>query len=416
MSGWLSRARDALSGRTAETVPEPIQIPCLCGRTIETTRRESFQRVICKNCGEPFFILPLDVYPRPVLKRVRPAKVAKIASPTKSAAPANRTVARDSPSATEPTKSLVAVPTPDLQQKWERATQTVRRQFTPLRIIVASLVMVLGLTGWWQRNRAALSRAEGDYTAAVEAGNAALQKKDFLAAATEFERAAHAVDLLHRTDIAAELARQRHRELTAINTLLQASLPEILVSARLAKQKSDAVTAESNFAHLHVGRWIVLQTEIGRSSSESGQLNWDQSLQIEEDVLSLTASLPAFLKIPANSSPTVLAAPAAGGLAAPNAPAVADQNQDAASHPDPKAESNTDESGFREIIFAAQIKSLRWNIQKSQWDLELNPTTSFLWSNFDLLIAAGLMPDELRTEAQLKTLLLDQSRRIGVAP
>ena len=414
MSGWLSRARDALSGRTAETVPEPIQIPCLCGRTIETTRRESFQRVLCKSCGEPFFILPLDVYPRPVLKKVRPAKVARVASPSKLAVPVDRTTPRDSPTVKESTKSVIAAQVPDLKQKMERASQTVRRQFTPLRIIVVSLVMVLGLTGWWQRNRAALSRAEGDYTVAVEVGNTALQKKDFLGAATEFERAVHAVDLLRRTDIAAEQARQRLRELTAVNALLQASLPEILVSARLAKQKSDAVTAESNFAHLHVGRWIVLQTEIASSSSNNKQFTWDQRLQIEEDVMSFMVSLPAFLKIPAIVSSTRLASADSGGPA--NAPVAADQNRDSASNSDPNSESNTDGSGSREIIFAAQIKSLRWNIPESQWDLELNPTTGFLWSNFDLLIAAGLIPDELRTEEQLKTLLLEQSRWIGVAP
>ncbi len=417
MSGWLSRARDALSGRAAEIVPEPIQIPCPCGRTIETTRRESFQRVLCKTCGEPFFILPLDVYPRPLMKKVRPAKAPKPQRSTKSPASPDELVAKNasqsSSAATQPTSEVdspQASFSQSVQQTLWQTGQTLRRQFTSLRIVVLSLLLVLGLTGWWQWSRAALSRAESDYTAAVEAGTAALQKKDLLSAAKEFERAAHAVDLLHRTDIAAEQARQQHRELTAINALLQASLPDILVSARQAKQKTDAAAAESDFAHLHIGRWVVLQTEITRSSADNAALSWEQRVQIDDDALSLAVSLPAFSKIPTKPPPPVQ--PVAGEPVEAKDRDAANVNQNEANNADP----NVNDSEQREIIFAAQIKSLRWNVQKSQWDLDLNPTTGFLWANFDLLIAAGLVPDEIRTEAQLRALLLEQSRWIGVAP
>ena len=413
MSGWLSRARDALSGRTAEIVPEPIQIPCPCGRTIETTRRESFQRVLCKTCGEPFFILPLDVYPRPVMKKVRPAKTPKNTPTTKSAASTDRTRIRESEGISAP---VVTVPKIDLKQTLMKATRVIRRQFTATRIIVLGLLFVVGATGWWQWNRAALSRAEGDYKIAVEAGNTALQKNDLLAAAQEFERATTAVDLLRRKDIAAEQARQRLRELTAVNALLQASLPEILVSSRQTKEKSDAGTAESNFAHLHSGRWIVLQTEIAWSSKDSKTFSWEQRVQIDESVMSINANLTAFSKIPvsllpAASEPLVVAEPADQ-----KEPARAKDPANAPQNADSNAEISTEDSAHREFIFAAQIKSLRWNVQRSEWDLELNPNTGFLWSNYDLLIAAGLVPDEIRSEAQIKVMLLEQSRWIGAAP
>lgn len=411
MSGWLSRARDALSGRTAEIVLEPIQIPCPCGRMIETTRRESFQRVICKTCGEPFFILPLDVYPRPVMKKVRPAKAAKNTPVKKSAGSAGRDAALEAQVVSAPADVTFKI---DLQQKWSQTKQSIRKQLTATRIIIVGFLCVLGLTGWWQWNRAALSRAEGDYKGAIEAGNAALQKKDLIAAAQEFERAANAVNLLGRRDIAAEQARQRSRELTAVNSLLQVSLPEILSSAQKAKANSDAVTAESNFMQLHAGRWIVLQTEIPLSSKNT-LLSWEQRVQIDADVITINANLSVFSKIPADLNSTSSKPQAA---AEPTDQKEMVRGNELANIPpssDPNAELLVGDLAHREIIFAAQLKSLRWNVQKTQWELELDPTTGFLWSNYDLLIEAGLVPDEIRSEAQLKVLLHQQSRWIGAA-
>src|SRR5439155_27381265 len=105
----------------------------------------------------------------------------------------------------------------DLAAAWQRSIAAGRCQFTPLRLIVLSLLTVIGLTGWWQWNRAARSRAEVDFKTAVERGQDFLAKKEFKHAAREFGRAAQDADRLQRTDIPAQQARQRHRELTAIN-------------------------------------------------------------------------------------------------------------------------------------------------------------------------------------------------------
>ena len=404
MSGWLSRARDALSGRAAETVPEPIQLPCPCGRIIETVRRESFQRVLCKSCGEPFFILPLDVYPRPVVKQVRPAKTPKkgssptTATSTKSATSLKDSASNKSASAAEPT---VTAPAIDIRKSAQQAVQIVRRQFTPLRIIALSLLTVLGLTGWWQWHRVARSHAELDYKAAIEAGLAALEQKDFVTAAKEYERATNSVNLLRRQDIAAEHTRQRSRELTALNTLLQSTLPEVIKAADQTIKKSDASAAEHQFAQLHVGRWVVLQGELVRSASTDGPpLAWEQRVETEDGVLLLTANLAAFSKVP-----VVPTASAAASATIPNE-TTTEPNNSAAINDDP---------GRREIVFAAQMQSLRWNADQKRWELTLNPTTGFLWSDFGLLTEAGIKPDELCSEAQWKSLLLEQSRWIGVA-
>ncbi len=391
MSGWLSRAKNALSGHTVDTTPVPIELPCPCGRKIEAVRRESFQRVLCKGCGEPFFVLPLDVYPRPVLKRVRPPKVSK--SPP-SAKPTARTAEAES---TAPVTAATAVarPTIGLATSFWRA---VRRQCTPLRLIVLSLLTVVGMTGWWQHNRAARSQAAIDFQATLEAGQAALQKKDWAAAEHEFAKCVAAVNVLERKDVAAERVRQRHRELTAINVPLQRSFVDLLKSAEDTKKSDSPAAAETEFAFNHAGRWIVLQTQIAPVGDAPSE--WEQRMPLQEGVLQLTVTLPRIL--------------ASGKRQSPDGSECLNAEQKEVAAPIDQQSAPKNDLELREIIFAAQVQSLHWDAQKSLWEIRLNPQTVFLWSDYDLLVATGLVPDELRTEAQLKELLTQQSRWIGV--
>lgn len=395
MSGWLARAKEALSGREADAAPELLEIACPCGRKVEATRRRDFQRVLCKGCGEPFFLLPLDVFPRPVMKvrKVKPPKVA----PSKKAKSSEKSVVETAPETARDQPGL------DLQTELIALLVKVRGKLTPLRMIVLSLVAVLALTGWWQWNLAARSHAEVDFKSATEAGSAALQKSDFLEAAQHFGRAAEAADVLGRTDVAAEQARQRYRQLTAINSLLGRSLTEVIEAATNTRRSEDAAAAESEFANLHSGRWLVLQSEITPRGSAATSQNpaWEQRMQFGEETLWLTAALPVFAKVQA-------------GAAAASASAT---NPDASSPANVATASPTplNDLGQHPILFAAQAESLKWDAQKSAWTLKLKSASGFLWTDYDLLLAVGIAPDELWTEGQLRGLLLEQSRWIGAA-
>lgn len=390
MSGWLSRAKGAFGGREAEIDPEPIEIACPCGRKVEATRRRDFQRVLCKNCGEPFFLLPLDVYPRPVMK-VRKVKPPKPAVKTKSAAGTKSPPGK--PDAQTETAPLTR-PSIDLRKDLAAVGGRVGRQFTPLRLMVLSLLAVIGLTGWWQWTRAARSGAAFDFKNATEAGQVALQKKDWVEAAEQFGRAAKAADLLQRRDLSSEQVRQSFRQLTAINSLLQRSLVELLEAAKAGREKGGIAAIESEFASLHVGRWVVLQSDVAPASGSATAGVWEQRIQIEGEVLVLSGSLPIFSKIPATPLPS-------DGNAAPNA--------------QPPLNVGLNDLGQREVLFAAQAESLKWNPAQSAWVLTLKSSSGFLWTDYDLLLATGLEPDELRTEQQLRALLLEQSRWIGAA-
>lgn len=389
MSGWLSRAKGAFGGREAESAPEPIEIACPCGRKVEATRRRDFQRVLCKGCGEPFFLLPLDVYPRPVMK-VRKVKPPKSDTKTKSA-PAQ-------PDAK--TEAAPVRPSIDLQKDLSVFASRVRAQFTPLRMIVLSLLVVIGLTGWWQWTRAARSGAELDFKTASEAGQAALRKKDFVEAAQHFARAAHAADILQRHDVPAEQVRQRFRQLTAINSLLTRSLTDLLESAKAGRLKGDTAAVESEFSSLHAGRWVVLQSEVAPASEPSNPQSasvWEQRVQMDGESFLLTGSLPIFSKVPATL------------------PSLAPPDGNAAPEAQPQLVLGLNDLGQREVLFAAQVESLKWNGAQSVWVLTLQSSSGFLWTDFDLLEPTGLQPDELRTEPQLRAMLLEQGRWIGAA-
>ena len=387
MSSWLSRAKEALSGREAVVAPEPIEFACPCGRKVEATRRSTFQRVLCQECGEPFFLLPLDVYPRPVMK-VRKVK------PSKSAEPAQSKSSGKSAAPAEAAPKRAAI---DLQAKRQAVVAKARRLVTPLRLIVLSLLAVIGLTGWWQWNRSARSAADLDFKTATAAGMEALQKPDFVEAAQHFGRAAAAADLLKRTDVAAEQARQRFRQLTALNSLLTRSLFEVVESARATRLRDNVLAAESEFANLHAGRWVVLQSEVSPPADPTiaTAVAWEQRIQIFDEPLFLTATLPVFSKVQATS---LLPA------ASPDAPL--------ANAPPPSVSALND-LGQREVMFAAQVESLKWNAEKAAWVLTFKSSSGFLWTDYGLLLAAGLPPDELHTEVQLRAMLTEQSRWIG---
>ena len=397
MSNWLSRAKEALSGREAQVVSEPIEIACPCGRSIEAIRRPTFQRVLCKRCGEAFFLLPADVYPRPVMKvrKVKPTKpVEQTASKSSGkSAPVSATAPE---TAVAPAKARI-----DVSAQGRAAVDKVRTQFTPLRLIALSLLTVVVVTGWWQWNRSARAAAEINFKAANEAGLSAMKKQEFVEAAQQFGRAAAAADVLRRTDAPAEQARQRVRQLTALNALLNRSLFEVIESARATRLRENALAAQSEFANLHAGRWVVLQSDIVPHSEAGGSAVavWEQQILIFDEPLILTGNLPVFSKIPAASA-------VAGAL--PNADAVPAEAQS------PIATALND-LGQREVFFAAQVESLKWSDEKSAWVLTLKSSSAFLWSDYDLLQAAGLPPDELHTEAQLRAMLAEQSRWVGAA-
>ena len=326
--------------------------------------------------------------------KVRKAKSPKSDEPAKSNAAGK-------PSAAVEAAGNVATPARakiDLTAKLNSGLSGARSLFTPLRLVVLSLLTVVGLTGWWQWDRSARSSAAADFKIEADAGTAALQKGNHVEAEQHFRLAANAADRLQRTDSVAEQARQKHRQLTALNSLLSRSLLELIEAARAARLRENALAAESEFANLHAGRWLVLQGDVTppTTPNASKTVLWEQQVQIFDEPLILTASPSVFSKISAT-------------LSLPTTPT------DAPAESVTSVSSALNDLGQREVLFSAQVESLRWDAEKGAWVLTLKSSSVFLWTDYDLLLAIGLPPDELHTEAQLRAMLAEQSRWIGAA-
>src|SRR5690554_4849654 len=107
MSRWLSKASNAL-GRGMPHEPETFELECPCGATIRGVRRDDSQRVLCKDCGEAFFILPANVYPIP---RSRQDALRRARRPQRRAPRADETraqVATSPPATDSPTEDAAA--------------------------------------------------------------------------------------------------------------------------------------------------------------------------------------------------------------------------------------------------------------------------------------------------------------------
>ena len=70
------------------------------------------------------------------------------------------------------------------------------------------------------------------------------------------------------------------------------------------------------------------------------------------------------------------------------------------------------EEQHRFLSLLGQVPA-RLTVEQSAWVLTLKSSSGFLWTDYDLLLAAGLPPDELHSEAQLRAMLTEQSRWIG---
>lgn len=140
-----------------------------------------------------------------------------------------------------------------------------------------------------------------------------------------------------------------------------------------------------------------MQSEITppAGSATPAAIHWEQRIQIFDESLVLTASLPAFAKIQATS------------------PAPTTTPDSTPADPASRGTSALNDLGQREVLFAAQVESLKWNSEQSTWVLTLKSSSGFLWTDYGLLLAAGLPPDELHTEPRLRAMLTEQGGWIG---
>ena len=371
MARWLTKALKALDrGAPNAAAPEPFQIRCSCGVPMQGLRQPRSQRVECRRCGQPLFVLSADVYPQPKPKKSRKKRPLPI---KKHPEPA-RQVEKPRPSVRDRLKTRARNVRVNASDSLLRAAQRQMSIFTPFRLVLLCIVALVAATMYWGWYSRAVEQAEITLNTAVQRGEAALREHDFTNAAREFQAAGESLEFLGRNDKRAQAIRQMLRESTAASQLLREPLFNIVSDAERAGREGSL--GWNDGFRTHYGEcWIVMQSTIERTSDMQGnpRLVIDYPLDVGGKLIVIDATLPVFEQLPLENEP-------------------------------------------RNVIFAAQLKSCRIGGSENQeWIVKLQDDTAFLWSSFDTFQALGFETDE-HAESKIHELLDEQSRLMGIEP
>lgn len=267
----LAKARAKLFGGSTADTPTPFELPCDCGHSVAGIRRPRIQIALCSACGKSLFVLPLNIYPAtrrqsapPVdaktTDRANAAPTEIAASPTNVPAwagdkieldtaqpPASRSskrpagptpkqptgrsqtrgpsspgaaTAKDRPAVSTPPNSASAPLTPPLLTPPRTpVTVSLRRIFTPFRLLTTGCLALLLLTGGWMVYRQQLDAARRTWRREYDAALAAENDRNRSALQQSLQRALQAADLLQKRDNDVAVARSLLQQCEALNQL-----------------------------------------------------------------------------------------------------------------------------------------------------------------------------------------------------
>ena len=408
MSRWLKVAEGLFGVRGV--APSPFEIHCACGRTVAGVRTKAAQTQTCPTCQTRLFVLPVCVYPQPrgsqrkavvVPPKPGPAEMQESVEPEsgepkafkpESAKRRGPTVAESTRQTRAPTE---AEKTPAVVSSKPRASlpaavrdvadsadlERLRRKvFSPVRLVLAGVVLVVGLTCCWIWHLNALGQAERTVISAFKQGELALEEHDLGEASRQFRQMRSALDVLGRNDSRARGMRQTAAELSAAADLARVSLFDLLHEASSmnsgAARDSWAETFRSNYRD----EWVVLDARVSRLVDASDGRRYDIDFHLADG--SLDKLYQAMIVAELTAFDAVVSRETAGGG-------------------DPLR-----------VIFAAQLDDCSQDPKDpTKWRIVLRPSTGFLWSSVQHLELVGVTADD-----ETKQLLAEQTIRLGIVP
>jgi hypothetical protein len=365
MAGWLNKASNVFR-RTAPDVEHPFAVPCECGLIHRGMRRNRSQKIVCRECGAPRFILPKDVYPAP---RDRP----KEPPPPPAALPVLNPV-KESPGKRgkpAPVRSEKLNPKTARDAAPEFFVVPARsRLITPFRVVVLSITAVALVTSFFVVQKVRRDAASTALREATDNAWAAVENGDWGKAREQFELAVRAVSTLGRRDSAARRLESGLRESRAIEQLCAKSLLEILAEAD--SMSADQDKWKRHFVTHYEGRWLVFDGPVALKNE-----GWQVSFPVQ------IGKRKRPVRVVIKSS----------GL-------------------DAVKESEAE----RGVILAARLSSVEPSEKKDSWNVAFEPESAFLWSLPETFSALGIDGGEFRPPAQTEELLATQAERNGIQP
>ncbi len=382
MAHWLTQKARALR-RTPAPQPVPFERTCLCGEPVVGIRRETSQRTACRRCGEGFWVLPLDPYPPVKSPSVPPRKKStnkqadSIADPT---IPPRERRKWSVKAAASRLKQNTGSRLRKVKEASGRRIRLVIRQqrefFTPLKIVVLSIIAVVAMTGYTVFRQQQIESAKFSFREHLKDGQAAIAEARFGDAQVQLESAVDALNRLGRRDTEAEQVRQLLREADTANHLSSESLFDMLSLARQTVGSDGPSQWERKLASEFRGRWFIVESLVRSSRSPGGEL--------QREIL---------LPLSIFGEPVRVEAPLAA------------------------VKGMSSEEAWIPMILAVQIAECRPvedETASRSWRLAFEPDSAYLWADFTTYEALGLLPEEPAGVDRVKQILDRQKRGLGL--
>ncbi|MEZ6054443.1 MAG: hypothetical protein R3C02_24155 [Planctomycetaceae bacterium] len=387
MANWLAKASSVLSRDTPDE-PQPFQLTCECGTNHQGQRKSRAQRIICQTCGTALFVLPRNVYPE--LKPPKPKRKRRSEDELDDAPPAReRQRSRRARGGTKETVQAIGSGVRGVITSMINAITSriavlitvlftwVRSLITPFRMVIAGVLLMLLTTGVWTLRTRGLDQARETLRVEFTAGEEALKTDDLELAYTHFANAAAAADHLNLTDARGQASRQMAHETEALIRLAPASLIEMLEEGETIIEQQSPEAWVPYFNGKFQGTWLVLQAPV-RTDDEAEQ---SSSLVVEMPILIGEAGHPVSMTV-TNADATAL------GF-----------------HSEPQV-----------AWFAASLGDCVFDQAHEIWEVTLDGSSCFLWTDLDNLKRLGFFENDPVAEQEADEQLNEQSRFLGMTP
>ncbi len=265
----LKRMKARLKGTAAEDIPAPYSLKCDCGSEIEGTRSPTSRQTCCPDCLTELYLLPTNVYPSTesvpseviagglthrvavVLREILPGRRVSADQPKPKSKKKQQETENKDGDAQEETPARRRVKLPRVNP-----VRAVRRIFTPLRLLIAGMVLAIaGTLGvMWHQNR--IEAARTLWRDSQDAIPELLEQREFGKLETALADAVEAGVILGKEGPEWRHSVNMLEETRAIAELAYSTLP-VTMSGTGFGQQTSSPDAESLQTWLSHGTYIV---------------------------------------------------------------------------------------------------------------------------------------------------------------
>lgn len=379
MSNWISKATGTFKGDDSSS-PQAFELICECGQKHSGMRRAKWQRIICRSCGGPLFVVQKDPYPIPKempqqssaragLTEATVEDVDETANArTATAPPRSR---RESAPAGGAQKRFVPSANAPPARKSRASTGGFWKQF---RIIMGVIGLVAMLTGYLVYQSAQRTHAERSLKDAIDKIHDAFLRSEWVEARNQLEVAVQSLDYLGREGPDTTRYRQQLRETVAMTGLVTQPLGDILEEA--AKAQTEGEKSLQEFQYRIQGQWLILDGQ-AKPELEGGKSSLKRYV------------IPLPITVGEEGQPVQIVI----------------ESRDFA-----RMMSKT-ESETEGVVVAIQIASISPSEDKSTWEIIAVPESTVLWTDQTTYRGIGFSAEEADAHANT---LARQAEVLGV--